>query len=416
MSLPPTIESRLSWIAAFTALGILSITYGSPLLVIVAMKSIATDLGTPRAVPALAASLGWLGAGLGGILWGWLAEKIGVRWVVMFGAVNICIGLAISSIGTEWSLYIGQGLFLGLLGNGALFAPLMTYVSHWFDKRRGTALALISSGQYIAGMVWPVIFEIGMREFGWRQTMWSFGILVAVLAVPIAFFTLRPPPHYDAAHAGANAPRTGDKVLGLHPNLTMFLLAAAAFLCCVPMALPQQHLVAFCSDIGLPAGRGAIMLSTLLAAAFIARQFWGWISDKYGGLATILFGSAWQALSIMLFLSTQDEVGLFTIAIAYGFGFSGIIPAYVLTVRQLFPAGEAGWRMPVVLFFGMGGMAFGGWFAGTLYDHYATYAPAFASGVAFNIANLVIIGFLVWRWKRPSGFSLHMSSAAQALR
>ena len=413
MSRQPSIENRFSWIAACTAVGLLSITYGSPLMVIVAMKTIAADLDAPRAVPALAASLGWLGAGLGGIMMGWVAERIGVRWVVMFGAVNIGIGLAISSIGTPWALYIGQGLFMGLLGNAGLFAPLMTYVSHWFDRRRGTALALISSGQYIAGMVWPAVFEYTNRTYGWRASMWGFGIVVAVLVVPIAFVTLRPPPRHDDANAGANAPRTGEKVLGMHPNLTMLLLAAAAFLCCVPMALPQQHLVAFCSDIGLAPGRGAMMLSTLLAAAFIARQFWGWISDKYGGLATILFGSAWQALSIMLFLSTQDEVGLFSIAIAYGFGFSGIIPAYVLTVRQLFPAREAGWRAPVVLFLGMGGMAFGGWFAGMLYDHFATYAPAFGSGVAFNIANLGIIGFLVWRWKRPN-LALRLPTPAQA--
>ncbi len=405
MSSLSSIENRFSWIAAFTALGILSITYGSPLMVIVAMKSIAADLDTPRAVPALAASLGWLGAGLGGIMMGWVAERIGVRWVVMFGATNICIGLAISSIGTPWALYVGQGLFMGLLGNAGLFAPLMTYVTHWFDRRRGTALALISSGQYIAGMIWPVVFEYGNAVIGWRQTMLVFGILVAALAVPIALFTLRVPPRHDGAHASANAPRTGEKVLGLHPHLTMMLLAVAAFLCCVPMALPQQHLVAFCSDIGLPTGRGAMMLSTLLAAAFVARQFWGWLSDKYGGLPTVLFGSTWQAVSILLFLSTQDEMGLFSVAIAYGFGFSGIIPAYVLTVRQIFPVGEVGWRVPVVLFLGMGGMAFGGWFAGTLYDRFATYAPAFSSGVMFNIANLAIVLFLVYRWKRPRPIS-----------
>jgi len=407
-----SIETRFSWIAAFTALGILSITYGSPLMVVVAMKMIAADLDAPRAVPALAGSMAWLGAGLGGIMMGWVAERVGVRWVVMFGACNICIGLWISSIGSEWALVLGQGLFMGLLGNAGLFAPLMTYVSHWFDKRRGSALALISSGQYIAGMLWPVAFDYGFRVYGWQITMRAFGALVVALAVPIALFMLRPPPQHEIAQAGGAAPQPGAKVLGLRPNLTMMLLAVAAFLCCVPMALPQQHLVAFCSDIGLRPGIGAIMLSSLLAAAFIARQFWGWISDKYGGLATVLFGSTWQAMSILLFLSTQSETGLFTIAIAYGFGFSGIIPAYVLAVRQLFPAKEAGWRVPIVLFFGMGGMAFGGWFAGTLYDHFATYSVAFGSGVIFNLANLVIVVTLVWRWKRPGRARYAMAGAA----
>jgi len=406
-----SIETRYSWIAACAATGLLAITYGSPLAIIVAMKAISADLHLPRAAPALAASMGWLGAGLGGILMGWVSERIGVRWVVMFGAAMIGVGLWISSLGTQWSLIIGQGLFMGLLGNGCLFAPLMIYVSHWFDRRRGTALALISSGQYIAGMIWPSVFEYSMRVVGWRQTMLGFGILVAVLVVPLAFALLRPPPLHAGATGGAGAPQSGDKVLGLPANLTMMLLAVGAFMCCVPMALPQQHLVAFCSDIGLRPGVGATMLSALLAAAFISRQFWGWMSDKYGGLATILFGSAWQALTILLFLSTQDEAGLFGIAIAYGAGFSGIIPAYVLTVRQLFPAQEASWRAPTVLFFGMSGMAFGGWFAGALYDHFATYSVAFGSGVVFNVANLAIIGWLVWRWKWPR---LHLSASAPA--
>ena len=414
MTQPHSIETRFSWVVACTALGILAVTYGSPLVVIVAMKAIAADLDTPRSVPALAASLSWLGAGLGGIFMGWIADRIGVRWTVLFGAAMIFVGLAVSSIGTEWALYVGQGLFLGLLGNAGLFAPLMIYVSRWFDRRRGTALALISSGQYIAGMIWPTLFEYGLDNFGWRRTAFAFGILVVALVVPVALIMLRPPPEALSTDGVVIGPQPGQSVLGLHPNLAMGLLAVAAFLCCVPMAIPQGHLVAFCSDVGLAPGHGATMFSVMLAAAFIARQFWGWMADKVGGLKTILFGSAWQALSMLAFMSTQNEVGLFTVAVAYGFGFSGIIPSYVLATRQLFPAAEAGWRVPSVLFLGMGGMAFGGWFAGLLYDHYGFYGPAFFSGLVFNIANLMIITTLVLRWRRQDGTPLRLFGAGVA--
>jgi len=174
-------------------------------------------------------------------------------------------------------------------------------------------------------------------------------------------------------------------------------MCAAAVLCCVPMAIPQGHLVAFCSDLGISGSVGALMLSVLLGTAFLSRQFWGAISDWIGGLATVLIGSAWQAASMTAFLFTQSEAGLFTVAAAFGLGFSGIIPAYVLALRELFPASEASWRIPTLLLFSGAGMALGGWLAGLLYDHFAYYAPAFATGIGANILNLLLVGILVGR-------------------
>jgi MFS family permease len=177
----------------------------------------------------------------------------------------------------------------------------------------------------------------------------------------------------------------------------LLLLGLAGFFCCVPMALPQSHLVAFCSDIGIRASTGAAMLSLMTACAFVSRQFWGWLADRVGGLLTLMLGSAAQALAIGGFLLTQDEAGLFAVSAAFGLGFSGIVPCYVLIVRELFPSHEASWRVPTVLFIAMSGMAFGSWFAGALYDHFGYYAPAFAIGAAFNVANLAIVGFLLLR-------------------
>jgi MFS family permease len=183
------------------------------------------------------------------------------------------------------------------------------------------------------------------------------------------------------------------------------IICAASFCCCVPMAIPQAHLVAFCGDIGIGAATGAMMLSVLLGCAFISRQFWGAFADRHGGLKTVLAGSAFQAIAIGGFLLTQNEAGLFIVAAGYGFGFSGIIPAYVVAIRDLFPSAEASWRIPLVLFTAMSGMAFGSWFAGLLYDHLGFYAPAFGSGVAFNVINLLLVGMLILRqarWGRGS--------------
>jgi len=392
-----SIESRASWRAAFMTLAILSISFGSPLLIVVGMRPMQQALGTDRAVVALAGSLVWIGTGAGGILMGWLADRIGLRLTVAIGACMIAAGLALSATGSIAALYVGQGLMVGFLGSGGVYPPLLVYVSRWFDRRRGTAIALISSGQYIAGMVWPSVFERGLSGFGWQAVMLAYAAVVLIVILP-ATLLLRPAPIPAAPPrpaAGTVAPRR--RVAGLPPNVAQALLCLAGFCCCIPMSVPQGHLVAFCGDIGISPARSAAMLSVMLAAAFLARQAWGALADRIGGLRTILAGSAFQAVTIACFLTTQDEAGLFAVAAAFGLGFAGIIPAYSVAVRDLFPSSEASWRMPLTLFTAMSGMAVGSWFAGLLYDHFGYYAPAFAVGVAFNIANLMIIGFLVGR-------------------
>jgi MFS family permease len=190
------------------------------------------------------------------------------------------------------------------------------------------------------------------------------------------------------------------QALGLSANTVQALICAAAFLCCVPMAMPAGHLVALCSDLGIPAASGAAMLSVLLGCAFVSRMFWGWLTDRVGGLVAVFAGSACQAVAIAAFTVTQSETGLFAVSAAYGLGFSGIIPAYVVAIRELFPSTEASWRVPTLLFTGMSGMAFGGWFAGALYDHFGFYAPAFAAGALFNLGNLGAVGLLAARQAR----------------
>jgi MFS family permease len=366
----------------------------------VALKQVAADLGGYRSTPSAALSLAMLGTGIGGLAMGWLAERFGVRWIVMFGASMVCVGLVLSAGGQAWQLYVGHGLFLGLLGNAAIHAPLYVYVTRWFEARRGTALALIASGQYIAGATWPPVFERAVAAYGWRTCMVGFGIFVVAVVLPLAVLFLRAAPEQPDPRPGAAAAAGGGTVLELHPNTVFALLAAASFLCCVPMAMPASHLIAFCGDVGLPAATGAAMLSVLLVTAFVSRQLWGWLSDRVGGLMTLLVGSLTQATAMTGFLLTQDEAGLFAVAAAFGLGFSGLVPAYILTIRQLFPAREASWRIPALLLTAMSGMAAGSWSAGVIYDHAGYYAPAFATGIAANLAHLGIIAALVLQWRR----------------
>jgi MFS family permease len=401
----PTIETRQSWVVATAALACLAFSFGGLWIVSVGLKAIAADAGNARSVPALAAALAWLGSGLGGIAMGPIATRHGIRWTVIFGAMMIGVGLCVSTLGAGVPLWIGHGFFMGLIGNAGLNAPLYIYVSRWFDRRRGSALALISSGSYIAGAVWPTIFERAIAAYGWKSAMLAYAAVEVVVIVPLAAYFFRAPPESIGAAPGTIISHKAS-VLGLRPNTMFAMMAAAAFACCVPMAMPQGHIVAFCSDLGIAATHGAAMLSFILGTAFVTRQVWGVLSDRIGGLLTVLIGSAVQATAMIAFLLTQDEIGLFTVSAIYGLGFAGIIPAYVLAIREYFPARDASWRIPMLLLFSGGGMAAGGWIAGVLYDYFGYYLPAFSTGIVFNLANLVLVGTLVFRQRRGSGIGV----------
>jgi MFS family permease len=391
------VDSKSSWVVATVGVVILGTAFGAPWMAAVALKDIAAEVGGTRSVPALATALAWFGAAFGGIGMGWIAERVGVRWTVMFGSLMMALGLAIATLGTSWPLYLGYGVFVGLAGLSGINAPLFVYISKWFERRRGSAFAFISSGTYIAGALWPPIFERLIAYVGWRQAMLWFAVLEVAAIVPLAAVFLRRAPqqiYMNVTHRAATRPAT---VLGWPPNLVFAALCAAIFMCCVPMAMPQSHLVAFCSDLGISRAHGAAMLSVLLGTAFLCRQIWGLIADRIGGLHTVLVGSAIQATTMSAFLFTQDEAGLFAVSAAFGLGFSGMIPATVLAGRELFPPAEAAWRIPTMLLCSGCGMATGGWLAGALYDHFGYYGPAFAAGIAVNLLNLAIILMLVGR-------------------
>lgn len=401
----PSIETRSSWVLASMALIAMLMAFGGNWITPVALKDIAAEVDGTRSVPALATALTWLCSGAGGIIMGRIADKVGTRWTVITGALMIAAGLGISTLGPPWPLWIGHGLFIGLIGLGGINAPMYVYVSRWFDRRRGSALALISSGAYLAGASWPFVFERAVAALGWRQTMLWYALAEVAVIVPLSLLFFRRPPEVIQPAPAVARNDEEHRIMGLPPTAVFAAMCAASIFCCIPMAMPQGHLVAFCTDLGFTRSFGALMLSVLLSTAFISRQIWGAISDRIGGLGTVLIGSAWQCSCMIGLLFTQSEIALLTVVGAFGLGFSGIIPAYVLAVRELFPAYQASWRIPTVLMFTAVGMAVGGWLAGILYDHYGYYAPAFAAGIGANIVNIVIIGALVMRQRTRAAYA-----------
>ena len=395
------LDSRTAWIIASAALAISSIGFASPLIVAVAMKPIAAELEASRSSVAGVLALSYIGSAFGGILAGWLAGKLGVRRIVIFGTAMMALGLAVSSLGGIVGLYVGMGLLAGLLGVACVGSPLLTYVSMWFVKRRGSAVALISSGQAVAGALFPPLLQWGVDELGWRRTMALFALFIFASICALALIYLRPPP-IESATARATGPSTGgNTTLGLSPNTLMVLLMLAVFCCCVPMAMPMNHIPAYCGDLGFASQVGAAMLSVLLGVAFFARQFWGWLADRIGGFQTLLYSSLVQITGVLGYIATQDLIPLFVVSAVFGVGLSGLLPSYVIVIRQCYSAQESNWRVPTVMFAGFLGMASGGWLPGVLFDRFSSYQPAFGTGLVLNLVNLAVLLFLVLRTLPP---------------
>lgn len=389
-----SVETPYGWVIAAASHLLIATAIGVSYLVVVSLKPIAAEFGWPRSIPSLAYALMMMGAGVGGIVMGYWSDKRGMGGVSLVGALMIGLGAILVSRTQDYlSLLITCALLLGFLGVGTVLSPLMTNATRWFDRRRGMAVAIVASGQAIAGAIWPNVFQYGIDESGWRETWFWFGVFAICAMLPLTLLVRRKPPTSKISRAGL-----GGAVYDIRsaPMLALVLLGLAIVGCCVAMATPAVHLVAMCSDLGFGAANGARMLSFLLACSFASRLGFGWLSDKIGGLKTILIGSSLQALALSSYIWVDDLTSLYILSGMFGLAYGGIVPAYTLAVRELFPAREAGWRIGVIFMCGTSGMALGGWLGGVIFDLTGHYQYAFTTGVFFNLVNLSIICFLLW--------------------
>jgi MFS family permease len=383
--------------------------------VTVVLPRIQQDFGVARGDASLPYTLTMIGFGAGGIVMGRLADRFGIMAVVMLGALGLGLGYIAAGLAPGLALFsLVQALLVGALGTSATFAPLVADTSRWFDRRRGIALAICMSGNYTAGAVWPPVMQYFIDAVGWRQTYIGMGIFCMASMVPLALFLRRRPPLQEApAAVGITGTASASaRPLGLPPNLLLALLCVAGVACCVAMSMPQVHIVAYCGDLGFGAARGAEMLSLMLGLGVVSRLVSGWISDRIGGLRTLLLGSLLQGIALLLFLPSDGLVSLYVVSGLFGLFQGGIVPAYALIVREYFPPEQAGARVGTVLMATLLGMALGGWMSGAVFDVTGSYRAAFLNGLAWNLLNLSIVGFLLWRatalglitgWPRAAG-------------
>jgi MFS family permease len=365
--------------------------------VVVVIPAVQAEFGADRASASLPYALTMLGFGAGGVLMGRLTDRIGVVTPVLVGAACLALGyVAAAAAGSLWMFALAQGLLIGALGASAHFSPLVADVSHWFVARRGLAVSLCASGNYLAGAIWPPVTQRLIEAYGWRPTMLGIGLFCG-LAIPPLALVLRPRPPIAVLRA---APPASGGDSGLPPRLLQGLLLVAGVGCCVAMSMPQVHIVAYCGDLGYGAARGAEMLALMLGFGIVSRVASGFVADRIGGLATLLLGAALQGVALVLYLIFDGLASLYVISALFGLFQGGIVPSYAIIVREHFPASEAGTRVALTLTATLVGMALGGWLSGVLFDVTGSYRAAFLNGLAWNLLNVSIVGWLLAR-SRP---------------
>jgi MFS family permease len=399
MSTPAETDSRDAWQRLAIALALMTVGSSAMYVISVVLPAAQRDFGVARADASLPYTLLMIGFGLGGLWMGRLADRFGIMTPVLIGALGLALGYALASMAPNvWTFALAHGVLLGFFGSSATFAPLLADTSAWFVRRRGIAVAICASGNYLAGALWPPLVQHFVQEVGWRQTYLGLAVFCA-LVIPLLASRLRARPPAAAATParGANAPVPSRRPFGLSMNQAQALLCVAGVACCVAMSMPQVHIVAYCGDLGYGAARGAEMLSLMLACGIVSRLVSGAICDRIGGLRTLLLGSALQGVALLLFIPFDGLASLYAISALFGLFQGGIVPSYAIIVREHFPSTDASTRVGAVIMCTLFGMALGGWMSGKVFDLTGSYHAAFVNGVAWNALNLAIVLFLLWR-------------------
>lgn len=405
------IDSRQAWLRLGTAVLISTIGGVGMWSMVVALPAIETTFGAARAAATLPYTMAMLGFAAGGVLLGGIADRRGVVPVVIAGGVALGLGYALASRATSlWAFTLVHGLLIGLIGSASVFGPLLADISMWFDRRRGIAVSLCASGNYLAGTIWPPVLERCISAFGWRATYFGIGLFCLATILPLALLPRRRAP--TPAREAGTRPEGRFGTIPLSPWLVQAILMVAGVACCTAMAMPQVHIIAYCGDLGYGAAAGATMLSLMLGLGVVSRIASGFIADRIGGLATLMLGSSLQALALALYLGFRSLPSLYVLAALFGLFQGGIVPSYALIVREYFPPREAGARVGMVLMATLIGMALGGWMSGVIFDATGSYRAAFANGLAWNLLNMLLVGFLLLARRHPGDERFHHSLRA----
>lgn len=394
------LDSRYAWMRLGVSLLIAMVGNVGMWSIIVVMPAMQAEFGVDRADASLPYTLTMVGFALGNFFMGRVVDRFGVTTALIGSALLIAASTGLAAISPTVVLLSGLQFLIGF-GSAASFGPLIADVSLWFLRRRGIAVAITASGNYLSGAIWPVILAGILSGQGWRAVYLVLACVTVAVVIPLALMLRRRVPVLARAHAdGLSSARAGQT--GIPPQALMLLLGLAGVGCCVAMSMPQVHIVSYCTDLGYGPAVGSQMLSLMLLGGVVSRLVSGALADRLGGVRTVLIGSALQCLALFLYLPSEGLTSLYVVSLVFGLSQGGIVPGYAVIVREYMPSEEAGRRVGFVMMATIAGMALGGWMSGWIYDVTGSYRMAFLNGIAWNILNIGIVMLILMRTRGRS--------------
>lgn len=394
------LDSGYSWTRLALTLAIAMVANVGMWAIIVIMPAVEAEFGAGRAEASLPYTLTMIGFAVGNFVVGRAVDRWRVTRVLVACTVLIAGGYGLAILSPSIMVLSVAQLIVGF-GTSVGFGPLIADISHWFARRRGIAVAITASGNYLSGAIWPMVLASFLAEDGWRTVYGILAAITLVTLIPLAFALRRSVPEDAYVHAekvsGLNA-----QSVDLSPRALAGLLGLAGVGCCVAMSMPQVHIVSYCVDLGYGPAVGAEMLSLMLLGGVGSRLISGMLADHLGGVRTLLIGSVLQCIALVLYLPSDALVSLYVVSLIFGLSQGGIVPSYAVIVREYMPAREAGAWVGFVLMATILGMALGGWMSGWIYDVTGSYQMAFWNGIAWNGLNIAIMLWLLGR-SRPRG-------------
>lgn len=406
---PPALpQPAYRWVIVAMAAVLLAVVLGQTVNGVSAFFApLEAEFGWTRAQTSLINGAGLAGLALGGVLMGFLADRLAIRKVILFGAlVSAGSGIAASQASSLWQ-FCALFFLTGAFGAGALFGPLFALVGAWFRAGAGLAIGLASAGQAVGQGAMPLLDSLLIDALGWRAAFATVGAGSLVLLVPLALLARAAPVEAaPVAVTGATSGATSGAAClavsgaGRAAPGRLPIVAAAVLLCCGLMSVPLVHLMPLLQGCGAtaPEAGGAVLL--MMLSAIGGRVAFGRLADGIGAVPAYLIASGWQTALVFGFVMLSD-IGLFYIfAPIYGFGYGGVMTCVLATIREAVPADRRASRTGIILAFAWAGHGLGGSLGGVLYDMTASYGPSFFFAAMAGCVNLVLLAVL---WRVSSG-------------
>ncbi|MEX3010983.1 MFS transporter [Hoeflea sp. TYP-13] len=404
MNIPRSLDSFYSWKRLAITLLIATVANVGMWAIVVIMPAVQSEFGIDRADASLPYTLTMVGFAFGSVFIGRAVDRYGITASLIGAASCIAAGYVLAALSSSIYLLSASQLLIGF-GTSAGFGPLIADISHWFLRRRGIAVAITASGNYLSGAIWPVLLSPVLSNSGWQAVYLILAAITVFAIVPLSLLLRRKLP-FEAAESADSLATANARSVQFSPRVLQLLLVVAGLGCCVAMSMPQVHLVSLCVDLGYGPVAGAEMLSLMLLGGVVSRLVFGLIADRLGGVLTLLIGSTLQCIALFFYLPFDGLASLYLVSLVFGLSQGGIVPSYALIVREYLPAREAGARVGTVLMATIMGMALGGWLSGWIYDLTGSYQIAFINGILWNVLNIAIIGMIFFKSRSRARFAV----------